>query len=163
MSAVAAPIDVSGLRDDGDTVTMPDGRMLRLKVTGDEHASINNYDSDGKIEYVRDRRNDYGYPPQRPAGFDGAAVKISDGSIWWQPCEGAVYETPEAFRRDKQRIADLCEFGFVVVTLELCDGTDAYGRPIVVKAESLGGNEWDCMSEPYGAELVADLVTELLP
>ena len=94
MRAVAAPIDVSGLRDDGDTVTMPDGRMLRLKVTGDD--------------------------------------------------------------------ADLCEFGFVVVTLELCDGTDAYGRPIVVKAESLGGNEWDCMSEPYGAELVADLVTELL-
>jgi hypothetical protein len=92
MRAVAAPIDVSGLRDDGDTVTMPDGRMLRLKVTGD----------------------------------------------------------------------DLCEFGFVVVTLELCDGTDAYGRPIVVKAESLGGNECDCMSEPYGAELVADLVTELL-
>lgn len=95
MRAVAAPIDVSGLRDDGDTVTMPDGRMLRLKVTGDDFASINDYD-------------------------------------------------------------------FVVVTLELCDGTDAYGRPIVVKAESLGGNEWDCMSEPYGAELVADLVTELL-
>jgi hypothetical protein len=57
-------------------------------------------------------------------------------------------------------VRDLLEYGFSIVTVERCEGTDAYGRPIVRDVASLAG------IEPYSddddlASIVSELLDEL--
>jgi hypothetical protein len=154
------------LSADGDTVQLAGGRMLRLKILPDENYSINEYDSDGKVSDAHryaDGNLDNG-GAQRPDGFDGGAVKIEVGQdswAWWQPCKDAVYPTPEDFEKDKRRVSNLCQYGFVGVRLEVCEGEDAYHRPIVRQEASVWGEEWDCMENSYGQEIIGDLAAEL--
>jgi hypothetical protein len=142
------------LQDDGDTVDLADGRMLRLRIEVDQDASINDYDSDGKVTWSRG-----GEGTTRPAGFNGRARIIEvdyPDRLWWQPCDGL---TDEQIRAETPRIRDLVRYGFKGVILELCAGVDAYGRPIVVDAASLWGI--DSLDDGYLATVLSDLVGEL--
>jgi hypothetical protein len=148
-------LDLSSLTDDGDTLELDDGRMLRLKIECDEDASINDYDADGKVEWTRS--NSFG--SVRPAEFSGRARKIDVDypySLWWEPWEGA---TDEQIRESIPRIVDLVRFGFKGVILELLQGEDAYHRPIVVESASLWGI--DSLDNGYIHEVVSELADEL--
>jgi hypothetical protein len=156
-------IDLSELTDDGDTIEIEDGRKLRLRIEVDQDASINDYDSDGKVEWTR-RDRDYGRTV-RPDDFDGAARIIEtdgDSSLWWQPPSpkmiGCVW-TPEQMRSEQARITELVRYGFRGVVLELLDGVDAYNRPIVKEVASLWGI--DSLENGYLASVLYDLLAEL--
>lgn len=156
-----ATLDLDDLRSDGDVVDLPDGRKLRLRIEPDEDASINDYDSDGRIEWTRDTWRG----SVRPDGFNGAARIIErDGgsSLWWQPPGLDITGTPwdaATFRAEETRIRELARYGFSVVILEVLEGTDAYGRPVVANFASLGAV--DGATGDYLAEIVRDLAGEL--
>ena len=152
------------LHRNGDTETLPDGRVLRLRFEPDQTHSVNDYESDGRIEWTR--RNDYG--AVRPSTMDGSARVIDTEwpyDLWWQPPgKEIIGDTPwddDTMRREAARVADLVRYGFQGVILELCQGADAYGRPVVVGVASLWGIEWD-ISADYLAEVVSDLAAEVL-
>lgn len=164
------------LREDGDTATIA-GRTFRLLFKPDDGYSINEYDSDGRVASAEAeeigngrwrslRDPDTGYY-RRPSGFDGSAEKLSFGrgeTIWWQPHPDVVrlrQTDPVAFRKERTRITELCEFGFVGAILEELNGPDAYGCPIVLKFASLWGLEWDVAGSDYCAEIVSELFAEL--
>ena len=56
-------------------------------------------------------------------------------------------------------VSQLVSFGFSIVTVERIDGTDHYGKPIVVDAESLGGV--DTLERNYIGETASELIYEL--
>lgn len=156
------PEQIAELADDGDVLKLDDGRMLRLRLAVDEDTSINDFDGFGKTEQYSHRYIYEEGRAQRPSNFTGNSekVQISRGDwIWWEPpTNGPKRGTPE-FVEFRQQVRDLLECGFYVVTLELCDGTDAYGRPIVVDMTSLGGV--DDVSSKYLPEVVADIAWEI--
>lgn len=131
------------LREDGDIVLLPDGRTVRLRIEPDHDTIINDFDCWGKVGWEQYDRS-MGYH-RRPDGFDGNSERMSYGNsdpYWWQPpADGPKRGTPEfdALRREVQ---ELCEFGFVVLILEVLDGDDAYGNGIVVNYTALGGVVW---------------------
>lgn len=133
---------LDALTDDGDTYELPDGRALRLRVRPDENTDINDYDCYGKVEWVK--RHPYlNHDAERPEGFTGRARKlttITGDAFWWEPYyEKGLVWTPEQWREETGHIRDLMSFGFHGLVLELLDGRDAYGRPIVTKVVSLWG------------------------
>lgn len=147
-------IDLTELRSDGDTIELEDGRSLRLQIETDQDASINDYESDGKIEWARS-----GYGHTRPDGFTGRARIIEwdyPHVLWWEPYSEL---TDEQIKAEQPRIRELARFGFHSVILELLDGEDAYGRPIVVESTSLGGV--DSVDPQYLLEIVGELASEL--
>jgi hypothetical protein len=118
----------------------------------------------GDTAYPDHRPNDYGYRDARPEGFDGNAEILRVGRndpIWWQP-PADVPRTSPHFAELRRQVSDLLEYGFQVITVERCEGTDAYGRPIVVAAASLGGIE-PYADGAYLRELIGDLVDEVAP
>src|ERR1035437_10345370 len=132
-------LDLAQLRGDGDTLELADGRMLRLKIEVDQDTSINDSDVYGHVEqyshdYIRD-----GHEPR--------------------PADGPKRGTLE-FGTFRRQVRDLLEMGFSGVTLELCSGTDAYGRPIVINVASLWGI--DSFEGGYLFEVVAELAAEVL-
>lgn len=159
---------LADLGDDGDTVELPDGRTLRLRIEPDQDQRMPDGDWFGAIEFVKSPRRDsiaadYGYPHSaRPAGFDGAAEILRCNNcdpVWWQPPEDA---RKDRHLRDSMRstLVNVLEYGYCGLVLELCDGRDAYGRPIVVNMASLWGIE-PFPDAGYVAEVVADLAAEL--
>jgi hypothetical protein len=160
------------LRDHEDTEDLPDGRTLRLLVEGTDVPAmdqINGCDTYGRVAWpVRNRYPEMhnGAPDHRPDDFDGAARKLypngwhTQGTVWWQPHPTTVAAGPEALEREAEEMTRLLGDGFVYVVLELLDGTDAYGHPIVVDAESLAGV--DRATDDYLAEIVEELRAELL-
>ena len=160
---------LESLAEDGDTVELENGRALRLRVQSDECDVMDLWSDDcyGRIAFVSGRTNVYGYPQDRPEGFDGNAEKLSYGrgdDAWWQP-PADIKRGTEQFQTCRRVVRDLLEFGFYSVGLELLDGTDAYGRPIVVNAAWLGGLEpmnyraWqDCLQN----DVLPDLLSEVL-
>lgn len=177
MTAQPTTPDLSALSEDGDTAILRDGRTVRLLIRPDEITQIDDFGHEGygSVAWINShhRVNGYGYP-LRPDGFDGNAEKLmtSDGrdSFWWQPPPGLIHGrgTPQ-FCHLRQLVAELVTYGFTVVTLEVLDGTDAYGRPVVVQVASLGGidtlDTWnDDGSTTHGGylrEIVTDLLDEL--
>lgn len=155
-------MDLTELRDDGDTIDLEDGRKLRLRIEPDMDAQINDFDSYGKIEWgTKDQNSGH---EQRPKGFNGNAEKLSiysgGVSLWWQPPEGMTAKRgTEAWRQERSAIRDLAEYGFKGVILEVLDGEDAYHRPIVTKTASLWGI--DSFDHGYLTEVLGDLATEL--
>ena len=160
------------LTQDGDTYSLAEDvddettRFLRLKIEPDQDTQpFQEYDCWGRIDYDG-RPNDYGHP-SRPEGFDGNAERLwldqNGGPVWWQPPTGD-YEVKrsdpqwESFRR---HVIDLASYGMCGVIVELCDGEDAYHRPIVVKTASLWGIEV-MYDRDYLAEVVRELVEEVL-
>lgn len=162
-------IDLTDLTGDGDTIDLDDGRLLRLRIFPDEDATINDYESDGRIEWTRGDRawSPMRYP--RPEGFNGAARIIErDGgsALWWQPpgleITGTAWDAA-TMRKEEARIRDIVRFGFSVVVLELCEKEDAYGRPIVIGTESLGGVDLVDDNPAWGAlqDVLGELAAEM--
>lgn len=152
-------LDLGELSQDGDTIKMDDGRALRLRIEVDQDASINDYDSDGRVEWVRGDRDWSPVRYPRPDGFDGRAriiIRDNGSAMWWQPYE----ELTEAqIVENAPRIVELVNFGFSGVLVELLDGTDAYGRPIVADVASLWGI--GSLETGYLSEVVSELVEEI--
>jgi hypothetical protein len=156
-------VDLSALTQDGDTLELEDGRTLRLRLEPDQDASINDYESDGSIEWTRN--NAYG--PVRPDNYTGRARILNRDrgqTLWWEPPSiemvGTVW-TDEEMRKEEGRIRMLAEFGFVGVILEVCDKErDAYGALVVREQGSLWGIEWD-VDAGYLQTVLSDLAAEL--
>jgi len=157
------PIDAitAALTSDGDTFDLPDGRTVRLRITPDDIDPFDEYGSFGKIGEIR--RNDFSNRGERPARFDGNAEKLWAGQshqVWWQPPADGPTRSSEGFAELRQLVTELLEFGMIVVTVEILNGTDAYGRPIAQSAESLSGIEPFPKPE-YLAEVIGDLLISL--
>ena len=139
-----------------------EGATYRAKVEPDEDTSVfDNGDWAGEFAWVKTDRWT-GRDETRPAGFDGAARKLSVGRsadrIWWQPPACVPADKLDGFA---STIVDLIEYGYVTVIVERLDGTDAYGAPVVVDFASLGGI--DSLGNGYGAVVIEDLLGEVLP
>jgi hypothetical protein len=159
------------LRDHEDTEELPDGRTLRLRLEATDETAmdqINGCDAYGRVAWPVWYRypETHGAPDHRPDDFNGAARKLHPNGwhmtdpVWWQPCPTTVAAGPEALEREAEEMTRLLGDGFHCVVLELLDGTDAYGHPIVVDVESLSGV--DRATDDYLAEIVDELRTELL-
>jgi hypothetical protein len=145
-------------------VKMDDGRVIRCRVEIDDIPAsehINDADGWGKVsEYAYDYHRAGNTP--RPDGFDSNAEKIQvdrGAWMWWQPPTDVARTDPH-FAEVRQEVRDLLEMGFRGVVLELCNGIDAYGRPIVTEVASLWGI--DSLDNGYMATVVAELLDELL-
>ena len=126
-----------------------------MKIECDQDATINDYDSDGKVEWTR--MGNFG--SVRPANFSGRARIIDvdyPHHLWWEPYEEL---TEEQIREETPRILDLVRYGFKGVILELCEGKDYYGKLIVVNSASLWGI--DSLDNGYIHEVVFELADEL--
>lgn len=156
---------LSSLADDGDTVELPDGRTLRLRIEPDQDSSAWGEDFYGEFALVeRDRWTGRDLP--RPDNFDGNSEKMQlrDGDpFWWQPPRGdyelSAKRGSKEFAEFRQAVRDLVEFGFTSVGLELLDGVDAYHRPIVKDAQWLGGV--DSLEGGYLQDVLSDLLAEM--
>lgn len=60
----------------------------------------------------------------------------------------------------RQQVRELLAFGFKVLILELCEGTDYYGKPIVVNSASIWGIE-AMTDDKYIQDIVRELADEL--
>lgn len=141
-----------------DMYDLPDGRMLRLIQEPDPFTDINDYaDCYGIVEWIPKGR----HQNERPTGFNGAAYKIWAGGdpYWWQP-PADIIGSDEAVKAARGAVCDLIEYGTTRITLELCEGNDAYGRPIVRQFAVIGGVEYS-MTYKDKAVYVADLVADL--
>lgn len=165
MSTTAA-LDLSVLITDRDTLELEDGRLLRLRVEFDDYHSIMDEQGEGawfgKLAFAeRGRFDDY---ERRPDGFTGGAEKLRlrECNIWWEvPDDLRKPEMAETKRAVRTQIIDNLEWGYRVLILELCEGRDYYGRPIVIDSASIAGVD----AFPTDAEiihLVSDLASELL-
>lgn len=137
---------VAELRHDKDTAELPDGRILRLVIESDDMDPFAEYGADcyGRIEWADDPRlrGEYGYSV-RPDGMDGNAERLHTGrdAYWWQPPADGPKRGTDEFEMARQLVRDLLEYGMSVAIVEVCQGEDAYGRPIVVGSSALGGIE----------------------
>lgn len=149
------------LTDDGTVCELEDGRTFRLRIEADQDIDINDDEFHGKIGWsTRDR--DTGREV-RPDGFDGNAEKISlmHDVVWWQPPEGLTIERgTREWSAYRSFVADLATFGYKGVVLEQLEGSDAYGRPVVVAVASLWGI--DSLENGYLAEVVGELYNKLV-
>ena len=160
MTMTETRLDLSSLQDDGDTLTLEDGRVLRLKIEVDQDASINDYEGDGRIEWTRDDCDWVPRRTHRPADFSGRSriIKRDDGySLWWEPYSEL---TEDQIRKEEPRIRELVEYGFKGVILELCQGTDFYEQYVVQNVASLWGI--DSLANGYLTEVVRELADELV-
>ena len=154
--------DLSDLTDDGDTYELPDGRTLRLRFEPDD---INPFDDNpdfyGLIAWT-ERHRDYVGDAQRPEGFNGAARKLWAGGdrFWWQPPKDVIEQGPDAVESMASQVKELAEYGYCCLILEVLYGEDAYHRPIVVAATSLGGIE-PFPDNDYVREVVQEQLAEL--
>jgi len=150
--------DASDMTDDGDTVELFDGTTLRLRIEADQ--DYNGFDEADCYGRIGIDRADYYYGrARRPEGFDGNAEKVSTigGPMWWQPPTD-VKRTDEGFAALRSLVSDLASFGWHIITVEHCEGVDAYGRGIVRGVASLGGI--DSVDDATVRDIVADLIDE---
>jgi hypothetical protein len=154
-------LDLSTLREDGDTLELDDGRVLRLKIEIDQDTSINDSpDCYGKINDEVLRRNEMGYYA-RPKNFTGNAEQLRYGNYgpwWWEPPVD-VKRTDPNFKALRDNVRELLAFGFKSVILELCQDNDCYGNYIVRHVASLWGI--DSLDNGYIHEVVRELASEL--
>jgi hypothetical protein len=132
MNTLTHPLDT--LTGDGATHTLPDGRTLRCVIAPDHDYTVTG-DGDwfGMLAPVTEDRHYYGRHTGRPDGFDGSAVILHDynGERWWWQAPADVRDNPRTLGDLRACLLDAIHYGASVVALELCDGTDAYGAPIV--------------------------------
>ena len=154
-------LDLSPLQDDGDTLDLGDGRMLRLRIEVDQSASINDYDCYGRVSTERERETLWGYK-SRPSDVTGNAEKLWYGNLgflgWWEP-PADVKRTDPHFRELREEVKELLAYGFSGVILELCEGRDYYGKPVVINSASLWGI--DSLDNGYIHEVVRELADEM--
>ena len=150
-------MDLTDLRDDGDTVDLADGRTLRLRIEVDQDASVEDADCYGMIGWST-TDPDTGYQC-RPSNMNGSAEILRRdfrASLWWQPPADIEQDSRSELRN---LAADLCEYGFKGVILELCEGEDHYGAPIVRDSASLWG--LDSLENGFLLTVVGELWGEL--
>ena len=154
-------LDLAELQDDGDTLELDETRALRLKIEVDQDSDVTSDEFYGA--FGEPRRDINTGREIRPAGFTGNAEKLHYGQrayypIWWEPPKDVKRSDPN-FSKFRQIVQDLLDFGYKCVTLELLEGKDAYGRPIVTRTASLWGI--DSLDNGYLAEVVRELIDEL--
>lgn len=142
------------------TLELPNGMTLRYRQEQDDTTTVNNYDYLGKVAVI----SRWESQSQRPEGFDGMAEKISTqwDTFWWQPPDDLRkgWVTYEHKNHLRNAVRDVLSYGFQVLFVELCDGDDAYGNPVVVDYACLGGVE-PFTDDDDVAEYVHDLVYEV--
>lgn len=171
MSTTTAPINLSTLTEDGDTLDLGNGLSLRLRVEPDECGSVmDDGDWHGDLKWGGFDR--YTGRSVRPDGFDGSAEKIltdSGDALWWAPPADAVRDA-ELRDRLRSSIVALYHQGYNVVTLELRETlADHAGHPHTVTVESasigmvalIGETTEDDVA--HVQELLSDLIYEVLP
>jgi hypothetical protein len=145
------------------TLAEYNGMTFRAKFEIDEDSSIfDDGDWYGALAWVKTERWS-GRPSPRPDGFDGAALKLQTRGgdpIWWQP-PADIVKDPENVAAMRSTILDILEYGYHGIVLERCDGTDAYGRPIVVAFTSLWGMAG--YDDDGHAFVIADMLGEVMP
>lgn len=156
--------DILAMADDGDVTKLSDGRTIRLRIEPDDLDPFEEFDVYGKVELAGGPWNRDGMRKSRPDGFTGNAEKIwavqNGECYWWEPpADGPRRGTPE-FDKFRWFIRELLAFGCHGYILELLDGTDAYGRPIVRDTASLWGIEYG-EDDAYRRTIIADLLEEL--
>lgn len=122
------------------SVYLADGPILRATLKPDEFTDINDFDHYGNVRWVR---NNYEGHSVRPSEFDGRAEIIDKNwneALWWQPPVD-VDRNSEWFDRLRILVCEIVHFGYWGIVLELCDGQDAYGNPIVKHFASIWGIE----------------------
>ena len=157
----ARPDITDALTEDGDTLDLGDGRMLRLIIGPDMETEISDFgDAYGECQPGRPDRWGLGWE-RRPAHFTGNAEKLHYGpgyySIWWEP-PSDVPRGSDVFTKLRQQVIDLLTWGFTDVVLELCQGEDHYGRPIVIDSASLGAID---SLDGYLSTVLRDLAFDL--
>lgn len=150
------------------TIDIGDGYTVRLTVDYDDVCTVNDFDCYGKVFDAR--RNAWtGGHAERPEGCDGMAEIIVYGkgdAVWWQPPsfdkeDRRRWHTDREYRDALRRqVSDLLAFGFQMLRLELCHGTDAYGNMIVVDYNIIGGIEPFIDAEDLASH-VRDLAYEI--
>lgn len=149
-------LSIEDLTEDGDEFELPDGRNLRLKIKPDECSSLKD-DGDWYGEISDWYRYAYGESrTDRPSHFDGRARKLHtrDMWCWWQPPKDV---TDESLSKMAETMQEIAEYGYQLYVLELLEGEDAYGQPIAIEFQALGG------IEPFAkAEYVRDFVSEMI-
>lgn len=154
---------VEALTCDRDTYELPDGRVLRLRIEAD-HMSILDEQGEGvwcgRIEWGTNDP-DTGYS-RRPHDFTGAAEKIYSDRfdvLWWEvPADLRSPDMAESKAATRGVIRDIIDFGYKSIGVELCEGTDAYGKLIVRDCAWIGGVE--PMTD--AAEFTDELIHEVL-
>ena len=152
-------MELDKLRTDGDTIDLNDGRVLRLRIEVDQNSTVEDSpDLYGLVGWSTTDR-DTGHQ-RRPSNMNGSAeILRRDGhaSLWWQA--PADITDDKARRELRALVADLCDYGFKGVVLELCEGEDHYGAPIVRDSASLWGI--DSLEDGYLLTVVGELWGEL--
>ena len=155
---------------EGELVPAPWGGHVRYRLEPDETASLDDFDCYGKTQWSRRQDRDIwinGDPrvSVRPDGFDGAArILISDRSndLWWQPPADWHTLTADVQKQMIRLIDDILNFGFSTLVLEHCSGKNAYGSPIVVNYQTVGGIE-PLADDAYLLTVVEDMLHDARP
>lgn len=151
-------IDVTKLRDDGDTLQLWGGQTLRLLITTDDGGfTINDFDCYGRTEWVN--KDGLGRHT-RPECMNGDARVIDTGrgaACWWQPPADVAAEYIPSILKE---VLGIHQFGFQIYTLELLRGADVYGRDIVVEAVTIGGIE-PFIDSSYSDSVIRDLLNDI--
>jgi hypothetical protein len=140
----------------GDTAEI-DGHNYRLVITPDHDVSINDYDCYGRYDWGDQHRYSGQSVPPHDYDLDRTErLTILNDVVWWERPEDFHRLPPKAQSDFRWMVSELISFGFHVLTVERTDGTDHYGKPIVVDAHSVGG------VDTLDAEIVGDLANELI-
>ncbi len=142
---------------------LPNGKTIRLREEPDHDTRINDWDCYGKVEHL----NGYG-SRNRPQHFTGMAeiVRTHSEQYWWQPpCTDKEdvsrwYSDSEYRNTLRNTVREILDFGFQTYVLEICEGEDAYGNPIVQDYTTLGGIE-PLVSNETKEDYVYDMMFEL--
>jgi hypothetical protein len=141
----------------GETVELDNGMSLRFRMEPDD-ITINDFDCYGKVSHIGRGNGD------RPAGFDGMAEKLwgYNEQYWWQPPDDLRpnWHNYEHKNHLREVVRNILSFGFDIYILELCNGTNAYGEPIVVDYTACGGHE-PLQKDTDMAETLIDLAHDL--
>lgn len=134
------------LREHGDTVALPDGRTLRLRITPDETTRLDDFDIYGEAW---------------PTVTTDRTVSLLSivGPFDWEPPADYEELTEDAKASLRTLVGEIVSFGFSSVWLEVLEGEDAYGRPVVKDYAVIGGVE----PLPGDYDIAAVLSDYLLP
>lgn len=149
-------VDLSALTDDGDTLMLPTGNTLRLRVEPDPDMSLMDEQGEGvwcgRLEWTQS--HDYG--TRRPDDFTGRAEVIErDGrsALWWEvPADIEIGS--DTHRSLRTSILDLLRFGYVLVGLEELATCD-HGAQHVIRQAWIGG------VDSFYPELLGELFGDL--